>query len=173
MGPQRRALTAPCIDVRIAPPFRAAVRAAWLRAIARRVLAAEGVAGPAHLGIVVSDDETVRGLNQRFLGLDEPTDVLSFGLAGTGEAPFALPPEEAASLGEIVIAYPTALRQAEEAGQAVEAEVARLLVHGLLHLLGHDHERPQDERVMRRREEEILTTLPISVGTFGGLHSGL
>ena len=172
MTPQRRAFLAPRIDVRIAPPFRAAVRAAWLRAVARGVLAAEGVAGPAQVGIVVADDETVRELNQRFLGLDEPTDVLSFGLAA-GEAPFALPPEEAAALGEVVIAYPTALRQAEGARRAVEAEVAHLLVHGMLHLLGYDHQRSGDEAAMRRREEEILAGLPVSAGSFERLHGGL
>jgi len=173
MAPQRRAPLAPRIDVRIAPPFRAAVRAAWLRAIARRVLAAEGVAAPAQVGIVVSDDETVRNLSRRFLDLDEPTDVLSFALTAADEAPFALPPEEAASLGEVVIAYPTAVRQAEEAGGAVEAEVAHLLVHGLLHLLGYDHQRPDDERAMRQREEEVLAGLAISVGPFERLHGGL
>jgi probable rRNA maturation factor len=172
MAPQRIAPAAPRIDVRIASPFRTTVRAAWLRAIARRVLAAEGVGGPAQVGIVVADDETVRDLNRRFLGLDEPTDVLSFGLTAVEEAPFALPSEEA-SLGEVVIAYPTAVRQAAEAERTIEMEVAHLLVHGLLHLLSYDHQRPQDERVMRRREEEVLTGLPVSVGPFGRLHGGL
>ena len=173
MTPPQRALAAPRIDVRIASPFRAAVRAAWLGAIARQVLAADSVAAPAHVGIVVADDETVRELNQRFLGLDEPTDVLSFGLAAADGSPFALPPEEEASLGEVVIAYPTAFRQAEEAGRPIEAEVAHLLVHGLLHLLGYDHERSEDEGAMRRREEEILAGLPISTGPFERLHGGL
>ena len=173
MAPQRRLLAAPRIDVRIAPAFRAAVRASWLRSIARRALASEGATGLAQVGVVVTDDETVRGLNRRFLDLDEPTDVLSFGLAATDEAPFALPPEEAASLGEVVIAYPTAARQAEEAGRAIEAEVAHLLVHGLLHLLGYDHQRPEDERAMREREEEVLAGLPISVGPFERIHGGL
>ncbi len=173
MAPQRRALAAPRIDVRIASPFRTTVRVAWLRVIARRVLAAEGVAGPAHVGIVVADDQTVRDLNHRFLGLDEPTDVLSFGLGAADQAPFALPPEEEASLGEVVIAYPTALHQAEEAGRPAEVEVAHLLVHGLLHLLGYDHERPEDDGGMRRREEEVLTGLPTTAGPFERLHGGL
>jgi len=171
MAPSQRAVAAPRIDVRIAPAFRASVRAAWLRAVARRALAAEDV-GPVQVGVVVSDDETVRELNQRFLGLDEPTDVLSFSLAGQDEAPFALPPEEA-SLGEIVIAYPTAVRQADEAGRIVDAEVAHLLVHGLLHLLGYDHQGPQDERAMRGREEEILAGLSNSIGPFERLHGSL
>ena len=171
MAPQRHATLAPRIDVRVAPAFRASVRAAWLRAVARLVLAAEDV-GPVQVGVVVTDDETVCELNLRFLGLDEPTDVLSFGLAGAGETPFALPPEEA-SLGEIVIAYPTAVRQADEAGRTVEAEVAHLLVHGLLHLLGYDHQRPEQEAAMRGREEAILAGLRASVGPVERLHGSL
>ena len=171
MAPQRHATLAPRIDVRIAPPFRPAVRAAWLRAIARRALAAEDV-GPVQVGIVVTDDETMRELNRRFLGLDEPTDVLSFGLAGAGETLFALPPEEA-SLGEIVIGYPTAVRQAAEAGRKVEAELAHLLVHGVLHLLGHDHQRAQDEAAMRRQEEEILAGMETSISPVERLHGSL
>jgi len=173
MAPQQRALAAPRIDVRIGQPFRAAVRAAWLRGVARRVLSAEDVAGPAHVGIAVTDDETVRELNQRFLGLDEPTDVLSFGLNAAGEVPFALPLEEATSLGEVVIAYPTAQRRAQVAGRPIEAEVAHLLVHGLLHLLGYDHQRAEDEGAMRRREEEIMAGLAISGGSFERVHGGL
>ena len=171
MAPGQRALAGPRIDVRIAPAFRASVRAAWLRAVARLVLAAEDV-GPVQVGVVVTDDETVRELNQRFLGLDESTDVLSFGLAGPDEAPFALPPEEV-SLGEVVIAYPTAVRQADEAGRSIEAEVAHLLVHGLLHLLGYDHQRPEEESAMRRQEDEILAGLPTSVGPVERLHGSL
>ena len=172
MAPVRRALRAPRIDVRIAPAFRGSLQAAWLRAVARRVLEAEGAAEHAHVGVVVSDDETVRELNRRFLGLDEPTDVLSFGLEPADETAFALPPEEA-SLGEVVIAYPTAVRQAGEAGRTVEAEVAHLLVHGLLHLLGHDHQRPEDEVAMRRREEDILAGLVTSVGPVERFHGSL
>ena len=143
-----------------------------MRAIARRALAAEGVGGPAQVGVVIADDETVRELNQRFLGLDVPTDVLSFALAAADEAPFALPPEEA-SLGEVVIAYPTAVRQAKEAGRTIEAEVAHLLVHGLLHLLGYDHQRPQEEMAMRRQEQEILAGSPTSIGPVERLHGSL
>jgi probable rRNA maturation factor len=173
MAPQRRAKPATRIDIRVAPPFRAAVRAPWLRDIARGVLASEHVAGPAQLGIVVTDDETVRELNRRFRGLDEPTDVLSFGLRETGEAPFALPPEEEASLGEVVISCPTALRQAEEAGRAFGAEVEHLLVHGILHLLGYDHQRPEDERVMGLRERQIMNLLPWLVRPFERRRGGL
>jgi probable rRNA maturation factor len=66
------------------------------------------------------------------------------------------------ALGEVVIAYPRALRQAEEGGRSVEEEVTRLLIHGTLHLLGYDHAEPGEERRMRGREEELL-------GVIGGV----
>jgi len=153
------------IEVQVARPFRWAVRAPWLRRIARQVLLAEG-AGPTELGVVVTDDATIRELNRRYLGLDEPTDVLSFGLGEEGDRPFALPPGEAASLGEVIISCPTAVRQAEEQGHSVPAEVAHLLVHGILHLLGYDHREAEDERIMRRREGEILAGLDLEGASF-------
>jgi probable rRNA maturation factor len=158
MAARRPSRSAQRIEVQVARPFRSALRAAWLRRIARHVLAAEG-AGSAELGVVITDEATVRKLNRRYLGVDEPTDVLSFGLGEEGDVPFALPPGEVPSLGEVIISYPTAVRQAEEEGHSVEAEVAHLLVHGILHLLGYDHVEAEDERVMRRREQEILADL--------------
>ena len=151
--------------MQVARPFRSAVRAPWLRRIARDVLVAEG-AGPSELGVVIADDTTVRELNRRYLGIDEPTDVLSFGLSEAGDRPFALPPGEAPSLGEVIISYPTAVRQAEEQGHSAEAEVAHLLVHGVLHLLGYDHVEAEDEWVMRGREKEILAALDLEGASF-------
>jgi len=146
------------IEVQIARPFRLVVRALWLRRIACHVLLAEGV-GPTELGVVITDDATIHELNRRFLGIDEPTDVLSFGLGGQGGRPFALPPDEVASLGEVIISYPAAVRQAGEQGRSVQFEVSHLLVHGILHLLGYDHEGAEDERLMRQKAEEILAGL--------------
>jgi probable rRNA maturation factor len=165
MAARRPSHPAHRIEVQVARPFRSTLRAPWLRRIARHVLAAEG-AGSTELGIVITDDATVRDLNQRYLGIDAPTDVLSFGLGEVGEGPFALPPGEAAPLGEVIISYPTAVRQAEEQGHSVEAEVAHLLVHGILHLLGYDHLEAEDERVMRRREEEILADMDLETVSF-------
>jgi len=165
MAGQRPSRRAHRIEVQVARPFRSALRAAWLRRIARYVLAAED-AGPTELGVVISDDATVRELNRRYLGVDEPTDVLSFGLSEKDDAPFALPPGETPSLGEVIISYPTAVRQAEEEGHSVEAEVAHLLVHGVLHLLGYDHVEAEDERIMRRREDEILAGLDLEGASF-------
>jgi probable rRNA maturation factor len=66
------------------------------------------------------------------------------------------PPGSGRQLGEIVISYPTAARQAQEAGHPVDEELAHLLVHGVLHLLGHDHQSPAEARRMRAREEALL-----------------
>ena len=165
MAARRPSRRAHRIEVQVARPFRSGLRVPWLRRIARDVLVAEG-AGPSELGVVIADDATVRELNRRYLGIDEPTDVLAFGLSEAGDRPFALPPGEAAPLGEVLISYPTAVRQAEEQGHSVEAEVAHLLVHGVLHLLGYDHLEAEDERTMREREEEILATLDLEGASF-------
>ncbi len=165
MAAPRSSRPAHRIDVQVARLFRSAVRAPWLRRIARHVLAAEGV-GPTQLGVVVTDDATVRELNRRYLGVDAPTDVLSFGLGQKDDGPFALPPGEATPLGEVIIAYPTAVRQAEEQGHSVEAEVAHLLVHGVLHLLDYDHVEGEEERIMRGREKEILAALDLEAASF-------
>ena len=142
------------IALRVEPAFAPLVRPRSLAALARRVLAAEGVPPGAGLGVVVTDDETMRELNRRFFGVHAPTDVLSFGLAA--EDGFVTPPGSARQLGEIVISYPTAARQAEEAGHPFGEELAHLLVHGILHLLGYDHGSRLDARRMRAREEALL-----------------
>ena len=108
--------------------------------------------------------DVVRELNRQHRGLDENTDVLSFSFAHEGEyygeeergAPgadfhFVLPPGENddRSLGEVIISYPQTIRQAEASGHPVERELTILLVHGVLHLLGYDHEVPDDEAMMK------------------------
>ena len=141
------------IPIAIAQPFVKAVSDERLAAMALRVLEAED-APPCELSVTVTDDETVRGLNREYAGEDAVTDVLSFSQREGEEfvaAPGSVPP-----LGEVVIAYPQATRQAEERDRSVEEEVARLLIHGTLHLLGYDHAEAEEERRMRAREEELL-----------------
>lgn len=125
-----------------------------LGVLAQRVMDGEHVAEGSGISILVTDDEEVRQLNRQFLGIDEPTDVLSFpdddsdGFPAGDEAPY---------LGDIAIALPTATRQAQEHGHSLDAEVAHLLVHGILHLRGYDHvDNPVEEAKMRAREEDYL-----------------
>jgi probable rRNA maturation factor len=83
------------------------------------------------VGIVVTDDSAIRRLNQRFRAKDAATDVLAFPL-GTGL-------DAGEPFGDVVISYETARRQARAYGAPLEQEMARLLIHGTLHLCGHDH----------------------------------
>ncbi len=121
---------------------------------ASKVLAAEQVAPGSELSVLVTCDETIQDLNRRFRQIDEPTDVLSFGL--DDEPAFVTPPDSANQAGEVVISFPTALQQARDAGHDVELELLHLLTHGVLHILGYDHEAPDDARKMHAREELLL-----------------
>ena len=106
----------------------------------------------AQVSIVLDGERAMRVLNNRWRGSDRATDVLSFSQR-EGEG-CGLHPE---LLGDIVICIPVARRQAREAGHCLAAELDRLAVHGLLHLVGYEHEGdPVGARAMRRREEAIL-----------------
>lgn len=133
-----------------------------MQALAVRVMSGEKVEVGAALAILVTDDEEVRQMNLQFLGIDEPTDVLSF----PDEADdFVQGMSDEKLLGDIAIALPTAQRQAETAGHSLDAEVAHLLTHGILHLCGYDHvTNAEDEARMRAREEHYL-------GDLGHVHS--
>ena len=94
--------------------------------------------GPGEVAVLLCDDEEMADLNHRFLGKSGATDVLSFPDRTSG-------PDKKVHLGDIAISLDTAGRQAEEAGRSLDIEVKRLLIHGLLHLLGYDHERDQGQ----------------------------
>lgn len=151
------------IVIEVDEPFVGRVDTEQLRAIVERTLAAEGVE-PGVVSIVITDDATIRELNARFLGIDAPTDVLSFPLREAAtDQPFVLPVETLAEIGEIVISLPTAERQAAENELALQDEVAHLAVHGTLHLLGYDHIEPADDAQMRAKEEALLAEMGIIV----------
>ena len=161
--------------VQVFPEYAGHVPDDWITPVAERALAlAAGETFDSGLaGVVIADDETVRDLNRSHRGLDETTDVLAFSnISGGryyGEEPpqpvdaagaFVTPPGQAADLGEVVISYPQAVRQAREAGHPVKRELATLLAHGLLHLLGYDHEDPEDEAEMTAKQEALMAEVP-------------
>jgi probable rRNA maturation factor len=123
--------------------------------LAHRTLEMEDVGKPAELSIVLADDATVRALNREYRNTDAATDVLSFGQEEEGDA-FVRPDDASRHLGDVIISMDTARRQADEYGVSMHDEVSHLLVHGILHLLGYDHELADDERRMRAREDAIL-----------------
>ena len=113
----------------------------------------------AELSVVVVSDRVMRGLNREWRGRDRTTDVLSFAQReGPGGAPDGL-------LGDVVISLETAARQAAERGVRVGVEAERLLIHGLLHLLGYDHERSRPAALrMQRRERALARVLGATRG---------
>jgi probable rRNA maturation factor len=146
------------VHVQLTAGSRGAITAAELRRVARSVLDAEDVAPAVEVEVVLADEPTVQGLNRLYRGKDDPADVLSFA-ATEGEA-FLAAPGEAPSLGEVIICLPVVQAQASAAERAAAGEIAHLLTHGLLHLLGYDHEEDEAEsQHMKAREDELLTLL--------------
>ena len=137
----------------------------WLVSVTKRVLAAEGVISDVELGLVVTGQERVQELNRVYRGKDRPTDVLSFGMTSAPEETaaeatlFVMPPDGILHLGEVVISYPQAVIQAQEHGHPVNKEMAILIIHGVLHLLEYDHEKPEPARLMVTKEAEILSQI--------------
>lgn len=158
------------VRVQVFDEFDGGVSGDWLRQIAEATLALESRDPEASLSVVIANDQVVRGLNRRHRGLDENTDVLAFSFTHQGEyygrrgpsppptdeEEFALPPGEQNSLGEVIVSYPQAQRQAALSGRPMDVELAVLLAHGVLHLLGHDHQGPGEEAAMRRIEDRVL-----------------
>jgi probable rRNA maturation factor len=147
------------IGIHVGEEFRRVVDQGWVRKITKTVLKTEGVVPPYEVSLVFTDSEAVRQLNRDYRGVDEPTDVLAFYMLPQKEEAddsFALPPDGVTRLGEIIISYPQAAEQAREQGHATEKELALLIIHGILHLLGYDHEKPEEEAKMRTREKELL-----------------
>ena len=131
------------------------------------------------VSLMVTGDDMVRELNRDYRGLDEVTDVLSFSpshsghwegdiealprrfVRGEDEPPaFVYPSDEPAPLGEVVVSFPQARRQAEQKGWPIDRELALLIVHGVLHLGGYDHLDPQTEADMQAREQAALRLIP-------------
>lgn len=132
----------------------AGIDTAALKRLAARTLAAETIAPPTELSILLTGDAAIRALNRDYRGTDALTDVLSF--AQSEGLAFVAAADAPPHLGDVVISVDTARRQAAEYGLPLQDELAHLLVHGILHLLGYDHERADDERVMRAREGDLL-----------------
>jgi probable rRNA maturation factor len=123
-------------------------------------LQSEGYGDEAEVSVVFMDDGGIRRLNREYRGVDEPTDVLSFPMHERD--PGAADGEAQLLLGDVVISLERAYRQAKAFGHSLHREVAYLTVHGILHLLGYDHDSPGNEQTMRAKEEDVLAKLNLS-----------
>ena len=127
-------------------------------AIAERVLTAEGMPANAEVAIVLVGEEEMAGYNKRFMERSGPTDVLAFPVEKLipGEVPTVVANGQPLSLGDIFVCPAVVKGQAEELGVSLDHELALIVTHGILHLLGYDHDKPDDAARMTAREREIL-----------------
>ncbi len=126
------------------------------------VLEIEGITTPTEVSVRVSDDDELHDLNREYRNVDRPTDVLSFAAEDDDDngPQFVLPPDAPRYLGDIAISYERVLEQARDYGHSAARELAYLTAHGVLHLLGYDHELGEAEAAaMREREEAAMTLL--------------
>ncbi len=115
-------------------------------------------APPGEVTLRLTDEAEIQALNARFLDEDRPTDVLAFP-DGTKD-----PDSGRLYLGDVIIAVPVAARQAARAGHGLAAELALLAVHGVLHLLGHDHAHPEAKARMWQAQQAVLAELGVELG---------
>ena len=136
-----------------------------VRAAIEATLDYEQYGNAVEVSVTFTDDEGIRKLNRQFRNIDRSTDVLSFPLFDYEGAEDEPPVDEfMGMLGDIVISLETAKRQAEEFGHSFEREAAFLCVHSMLHLLGYDHEKGDEEdRDMRARQSEIMKIMGLEV----------
>lgn len=143
------------------------VRALIVRC-AEQVLASEGVDFDAFIDVTIVDGESIRALNAEYRDKDAVTDVLSFPmfefLNGEAQEPLEADPEsQRVMLGDMILNYERATQQAADFGHSPARECGFLTVHSVLHLLGYDHEREEDDRLlMRGREEDNLSALGLT-----------
>ena len=125
-----------------------------IREIVKKVLQHLRIDEKTEVSILFTDDKFIRSLNSKYRGIDKPTDVLSFSLQeGIVKSPEV---ESDKLLGDIIISAETAQKQADILNHSIEKELAVLLIHGLLHLTGYDHEKDKNYKIMREKESEIL-----------------
>lgn len=150
------------ITLAVEVEFEAWAAAGDVEALARRAAEATmarrapGTPGHVSADLLLSDDAAVRAMNRAWRGQDKPTNVLSF-----PAPPQPLLPGCPRHLGDVALAYETVAREATAEGKSLADHASHLVVHGLLHLLGHDHEREADAVAMEREEAAILASLGI------------
>ena len=162
------------VEITIQKDFRPLLSRTRLRKAALSALDAAIPRQTCQLSLAICDDDTIRQLNRDYRGVDEVTDVLAFSShypgpwqgddappadRTSGQEPFVMPVDEAAFIGEAVVCYPQMCRQAAESSTPPENELALLVVHGVLHLLGYDHQEPSEQADMEARQQQALSRI--------------
>jgi probable rRNA maturation factor len=141
------------ITISITPEFKTMVSPYLLERAAKVVLEMEAIDLKSDLTILIDNDQRIQKLNFQFLGIDAPTDVLSF------PSDEIDPETQSEYLGDIIISYTQACIQADVVGESINDEMQLLVVHGVLHLLGFDHAEPEEKEQMWNAQQAALTKL--------------
>ena len=141
------------INVMVDDIFAPQVDSVNLKLAAQKTLELQNKSTEADLSIVIIDNEEMQALNLQYRGIDSSTDVLSF------PADFVDPDNEKTYLGDVIISYPKCLEQAQSANHSANEELILLVVHGVLHLLGYDHNQDDEKKRMWSLQAEILEQL--------------
>ncbi len=151
------------IEIQIDDPFTALVQPEAIEVAARATLrlAAPGPAQSGGVVVSITTGEAVQALNAQYRGIDKPTDVLSFENSPDPDFPVA-EDEGEDYLGDVVIAYPIAEEQARQSNHTPLAELQLLTIHGILHLLGFDHDTAAGKATMWQAQSEILAQLGLA-----------
>ncbi len=152
-APTRRAAR---VNVQIAARYRAKVKPSVLRKAAQATLDQQRIKRRVEMTVVVTGNAQLRALNRAFREVDAPTDVLSFSADDR-------PGPDSVYLGDVVISYPQARAQAGSGGHPAEAELQLLVVHGVLHLLGHDHYGEAEKQVMWKAQAAALKKIGAAI----------
>ena len=168
------------INVLVFPPFKRRVTARRIKQVVKAALVVGANNIPSELAdakrqevsLVIADDDSLLELNRTYRGLNEVTDVLSFSpyyvghyegnqqrISGDLDLEFPEPFDDAGDLGEVVVSYPQAKRQALQAKRPVALEVDMLVAHGVLHLLGYDHVEAEEEQEMFMLQDKALAII--------------
>ena len=154
------------IEVQIDPQLAESVDDQRLAEIAHGVLRREGQPTGTTLTLVITTDDAIQELNRLYRQSDRPTDVLAFVAhesghqSGCDDAGFVTADDDfVCYLGDVIISYDTAVEQATEQGHGLDRELALLVIHGCLHLLGYDDEAPEPRQRMWARQQELWESL--------------
>jgi probable rRNA maturation factor len=153
------------INILIEEDFKRCLEADWLHRIVEQSLTVQDIDSEVEVSLVITTQENIQKLNRMYRGINKPTDVLSFymipavGGAKVESSSFVVPPDGVRHLGEVIISYPQAVIQSQEQKHSVKKEITVLVIHGVLHLLGFEHDTPEQERRMKAKETMVLSQI--------------
>lgn len=145
------------VNATIQKQYKKLVKTTFVTTIANKVLKILCIPDKSELSVIICSDEFIQDLNCKYRLQDEPTDVLSF------PSDEIDPQTDSRYYGDVIISYPRTVAQAQAGGHAVEDELALLIVHGILHLLGYDHEEENKQKEMWKIQNGLLINLGFNI----------